>query len=75
MDVLPLSSMRISSSVHQFSVVLCESREDFMASKVDIYNDHQVYFPMDQAARDLDVPTKSYGNFIGGCSGIKATHK
>ena len=39
-----------------------------MVSKVDIYNEHQVYFPMDQAARDLDVPTKSYDNFIGGCS-------
>ena len=67
--------MRISSYVHQFSVTFREFREDSMASKVDIYNEHQVYFPIDQAARDLVVPTKSYGNFIGGCSGVKATCK
>ena len=67
--------MRIISSVRQFSIILREFRVDSMASKVDIYNEHQVYFPMDQAARDLDVPTKSYGNFIGGCSGVKATRK
>jgi len=67
--------MRISSSVRQFSIVLSEFREDSMVSKVNIYNEHQVYFPIDQAARDLDIPTKSYGNFIGNCSGVKTTHK
>ena len=67
--------MRIISSVRQFSIVLHEFREDYMVSKVDIYNEHQGCFPMDQAARDLDVPTKSYGNFIGGYSGVKATRK
>ena len=53
-------------------MVLREFIEDSKAFKVDIQNDHQVYFPMDQAAHDLDVPTKSYDNFIGGCSGCQS---
>ena len=64
--------MRINSFVRQFSIVLREFRKDSMASKVDIYNEHQVYFPMDQVACDLDVPTKSYDNFIGGYSGYQS---
>ena len=30
---------------------------------------------MDQAAHDLDVFTKSYDNFIGGCQAVKVTCK
>lgn len=41
----------------------------FKANNIDIWKGNQVFFPTYQTVQDLEVPTKSYGGFIGCCAG------
>lgn len=57
------------------SRVLRNVSMDSEASKVHIQKGHQVYFPKDQTAQDLDFSTMSYGHFVELCQAIKATRE